>query len=244
MPYSGAGTFALYSPGNPVVTGTTISSTWANNTLSDIATGLSTAVTKDGQTTTTASVPFAQGINVTSPIISPSTTFALVNTTATTVNFAGAATTLNIGAATGTTTVVNALSGTIATDSSSSTTGAWKTAGGLGVAKAVYVGTTLNVGGISTLTKAGTFFATGTAPDATPVNIFSTLTAGGVYLVTIGSGDNNVRCMYFVYYNGGTVGFTALDTSNFTISFSGAQMRLVNGSGSPQSYNATCLRLG
>ncbi len=34
------GTFSLYTPGNPVVTGTTIASSWANNTLSDIATGL------------------------------------------------------------------------------------------------------------------------------------------------------------------------------------------------------------
>lgn len=63
MAYNGAGTFSLYSPGNPVVTGTTISSTWANNTLTDIATGLSTAITKDGQTTTTQRIPFAAGIS-------------------------------------------------------------------------------------------------------------------------------------------------------------------------------------
>lgn len=58
MSFNGSGVFNLYSPGNPVVTGTTISSTWANNTLSDIATGLSTAITKDGQTTITANIPF------------------------------------------------------------------------------------------------------------------------------------------------------------------------------------------
>lgn len=63
MSYNGSGTFNLYTPGNPVVTGTTISSTWANNTLSDIVTGLSTAICKDGQTTTTQRVPFAQGIS-------------------------------------------------------------------------------------------------------------------------------------------------------------------------------------
>jgi len=56
MPYS-AGSFSLYSTGNPVVTGTTISSSWANNTLSDIATGLSTCVLKDGTQTITASLP-------------------------------------------------------------------------------------------------------------------------------------------------------------------------------------------
>jgi len=36
-----------------------ISSTWANNTLSDLATGLSTAVTKNGQTVITADIPMA-----------------------------------------------------------------------------------------------------------------------------------------------------------------------------------------
>lgn len=59
MSFNGSGTFNLYTPGNPVVTGTTISSTWANNTLSDIATGLSTCITKNGQTTVTADIPMA-----------------------------------------------------------------------------------------------------------------------------------------------------------------------------------------
>ena len=40
MSRNGSGTYSLPS-GNPVVTGTTISSTWANNTLTDIATALS-----------------------------------------------------------------------------------------------------------------------------------------------------------------------------------------------------------
>ncbi len=56
MAYNGSGVFVLVA-GNPVVTGTTISSTWANNTLNDIATGLSTAVTKDGQSTPTNNIP-------------------------------------------------------------------------------------------------------------------------------------------------------------------------------------------
>lgn len=54
-----SGTFSLYTPGNPVVTGTTISSTWANNTLTDIATGLTSCVLKDGTQTITANIPFA-----------------------------------------------------------------------------------------------------------------------------------------------------------------------------------------
>ena len=55
-----AGTFSLIA-GNPVVTATTISSTWANNTLSDIASGLSTCVLKDGTQTITAGIGFIAG---------------------------------------------------------------------------------------------------------------------------------------------------------------------------------------
>ncbi len=57
MSFSG-GTYTLPS-GNPVVTGTTIQSSWANTTLQDIATALSTAVLKDGTQTITANLPMA-----------------------------------------------------------------------------------------------------------------------------------------------------------------------------------------
>lgn len=56
MSRNGSGTYSL-PPGNPVVTGTTISSTWANTTLSDIATALTNSLAKDGQTTPTANLP-------------------------------------------------------------------------------------------------------------------------------------------------------------------------------------------
>lgn len=56
MAFNGSGTFNLAS-GNPVVTNTTISSTVQNNTLSDIATGLSNCVTRDGQSPATANLP-------------------------------------------------------------------------------------------------------------------------------------------------------------------------------------------
>ena len=56
MPYNGSGTFTLPA-GNPVVTGTTISSTINNNTNSDLANGLSNAVTRNGQSPPTANLP-------------------------------------------------------------------------------------------------------------------------------------------------------------------------------------------
>lgn len=63
MPRNGAGTYTPYTPGNPVVTGTVISSTTQNNTINDIATALSGSIAADGQTTTTVAIPFAQGLS-------------------------------------------------------------------------------------------------------------------------------------------------------------------------------------
>lgn len=49
MSRNGSGTYNLPA-GNPVTTGTTITSSWANTTLSDIATALTGSVASDGQT--------------------------------------------------------------------------------------------------------------------------------------------------------------------------------------------------
>jgi len=65
MSYNGSGVFQINSAGQPVVTGTTITSTAFNALTADLATGLSTAITKDGQTATTARIPFAQGVSST-----------------------------------------------------------------------------------------------------------------------------------------------------------------------------------
>lgn len=58
MPRNGAGTYSLYTPGNPVVTGTTISSTAFNSTMSDVASALTASIAADGQTPITANIPF------------------------------------------------------------------------------------------------------------------------------------------------------------------------------------------
>jgi hypothetical protein len=56
MAYNGSGTFLINTAGQPVITGTTISSTTFNNLTADLATGLTTALTKDGQSTPTANI--------------------------------------------------------------------------------------------------------------------------------------------------------------------------------------------
>lgn len=58
MSFNGAGLFQVNSTGNPVVTLTTVSSTWANALTADLATGLSTAILKDGTQTITANIPW------------------------------------------------------------------------------------------------------------------------------------------------------------------------------------------
>lgn len=121
MSYNGSGTFVINSTGQPVIPSTLISAATFNALTADLATGLTTAITKDGQTTTTARIPFAQGIN-----------------------------------------------STLVTDSSSSSTGSIITAGGVGIAKKLYVGTDANIGGTLTVTGVATF-------SATP--IYSSLTA-------------------------------------------------------------------
>ena len=93
MSYNGSGTFTINSTGQPVVAGTVITASAFNALTADLATGLTTAITKDGQTTTTARITFAQG-----------------------------------------------LTSSLTTDSSSTTTGSIITAGGVGIAKNLYVG--------------------------------------------------------------------------------------------------------
>lgn len=56
MPRNGSGTYSLPS-GNPVVTGTTISSTTHNSTMSDLATAMTASIAKDGQTVPSANLP-------------------------------------------------------------------------------------------------------------------------------------------------------------------------------------------
>ena len=246
-----SGTFSLVS-GNPVVTGTTISSTTQNNTMSDVATGLSTCLLKDGTQTATAAIPFITGVTTTS------TTFAVFNTTATTINAFGAASVaLNIGHASGaatclgtwtftspaTTTSITTgsttftawagattlltLGGTGATasvaipgtlDSTSISTGSLRTAGGLGVTKALWVGgltniagavtmqSTLNVTGVPTiLTAAVDTNTTQAASTALVVNELAIRSATTDLAGKI-SGYIRVVCFFLASGNGDTGG--------------------------------------
>ncbi len=58
MSYNGSGSFTINSTGQPVVDGTDITATVHNALTADLASGLSNAICKDGQTTVTANIPF------------------------------------------------------------------------------------------------------------------------------------------------------------------------------------------
>jgi len=68
MSRNGSGTYSLPA-GNPVVTGTTITTTWANTTLSDIASSLTGSVAADGQTPMSGTLNMAN--NKVSAVLDP-----------------------------------------------------------------------------------------------------------------------------------------------------------------------------
>jgi len=145
MSYNGSGTFQINTSGQPVIAGTVISSTAFNALTADLATGLSTAITKDGQTATTVRIPFAQGIN-----------------------------------------------SSLTTDSSSVSTGSIITAGGVGIAKALYVGTNANVAGTLGVTGVATFSAAPIYSSLTASSAVATDASKGLVSVTNTGTGNNV----------------------------------------------------
>jgi len=149
MSYNGSGTFNINSAGQPVVTGTTITSTAFNALTADLATGLSTAITKDGQTATTARIPFVLGVS------STLTTDATSATTGSIITAGGisAQKALWVG------TTAN-VAGT--TDATNATTGTITTAGGISAQKALYIGSTATITGAATAPAFNSTGGTGT----------------------------------------------------------------------------------
>lgn len=127
-------------------------------------------------------------------LTSSASTFNLLNSAVTNLNFAQAGTTISIGAVTGSTTVRNILALTSSTNASASTNGALVVTGGVGIGGNLYVGGTIfgNVSVSGSITTA-TNIAGGTAgqvpyqtaPGAT--SFFGPGTSGNV-LVSNGTG--------------------------------------------------------
>ncbi len=95
MSRNGSGTYTLPA-GNPVVTGTAISSSWANTTLNDIATALTGSVASDGQTPMTG--PLAMGGNKITGLAAGAGSGEAINWTQfTTPTFTGNVTVTSVG---------------------------------------------------------------------------------------------------------------------------------------------------
>jgi hypothetical protein len=170
MSYNGSGTFVINTTGQPVVGGTIISSATFNALTADLATGLTTALTKDGQTTTTARILFAQGIN-----------------------------------------------STLVTDASSVSTGSIFTAGGVGIAKKLYVGTDLNIGGGILITGLTASSAVATDASKNLVSVTNTGTGSNVLATTPTLTNPTVTNYVETPYSANSSTAITLDLANGTV---------------------------
>ena len=59
MAFNGSGTFTIDTAGNPVQQDTEIDPNVHNNTMDELAAGLSNCITRDGQTTISQNIPFS-----------------------------------------------------------------------------------------------------------------------------------------------------------------------------------------
>jgi hypothetical protein len=185
MSYNGSGTFTINTTGQPVVAGTIISSTAFNSLTSDLATGLTTAITKDGQTTTTARITFAQGFTSSLTTDSSSITTGSIIT----AGGVGVAKNLYVGVnaniagtldVTGTTTLTNPVINNI---------------------KMGYT-TTATAAGTTTLTVLSNYrqFFTGTLAQTIVLPVTSTLVTGMAYEI-----ENNSTGLLTVNSSGGNL---------------------------------------
>jgi len=227
MSYNGSGTFQINTTGQPVVTGTIISSSAFNALTADLATGLSTAITKDGQTTTTARIPFAAGINSTLVTDASSTSTGSIITAGgvgiakalfvgTTANVAGAVT-LGGVATFSAQPIFSSLtaSSAVATDASKGLVSVTNTGTGsnvLGTAPTISLpvienikmgySTTATAAGTTTLTAASNYrqFFTGSTTQTIVLPVTSTLTTGMAYEI-----ENNSTGTLTVNSSGGNL---------------------------------------
>jgi len=168
------------------VNGTTATSSTATGALIVIGgVGIGGALYVGGDTVLTGDIAINGGDITTTQSI-----FNLVNTTATTVNFAGSSTAITIGSVSGSTTVRNDTTVTSTTTAVSTNTGALQVRGGVGIGGNLYVGGTINGNLTGTVTTATSLAggATGSIPyqTANGTTAFIPIGSNG-YVLTAGA---------------------------------------------------------
>jgi len=193
-----------------------------------------------GQNATISGSLFANGGNLNTL----QTTFDLVNTTATTVNFAGVATAITIGAVTGSTTIRNVTAITNTSAASSTATGALRVEGGVGIGGTVYIGGSQIAGGSGTFggdvavnggditTNATSFTLANTT--ATTVNAF-----GAATIVNVGAASGTLTLNNPTIV-GSTANVTLFDTIATTVNFANSATTLAIGN----APDAQTIRIG
>ena len=169
MSRNGSGVYSLPA-GNPVVTGTTIASTWANNTLSDIATALTGSLASDGQTPMTGNLDANSNkiVNLLNPTLAQDAVTKAYADALVSGSGTGSFTTLTV---TGTTTLATSLTGILkGTSGVVSVATAGTDYAGISTAQSFTAG---QRGAVSALTDGATI-----TPDFAIANNFS-LTIGG-----------------------------------------------------------------
>lgn len=209
MSRNGTGQYSLPNTVNPVVTDTTITSTWANTTLDDIATELTNSLPRDGQAAPTANLPMG-GYKLTGLAVgSASTDSVTYGQVFTSPAFTGTPTAPTAAAGTNTTQVATTafVAGTafssalpaqtgnsgksITTDGATASWGVSGVTGG-GTGQSSYtIGDILYASGATTLSKlaAGTagYALTSGGPGVAP-----SWAAAGIGAVTTTSGSANI----------------------------------------------------
>jgi len=186
MPRNGSGVYSLPSATNPVVTSTTITSTWANSTLTDVGDALTGSVARDGSGGMTGALRLADGsIAIPGIAFSAETTTGLSRpATNVLVGSVGGIEKFRLNASGASVTGALAVSGAATMSSTLAVTGAITATGGVAGAvtssSATITGGTINGTAIGGTTAAAGAFTT--------LSYTGTLT-GGTGVINIGSGE-------------------------------------------------------
>lgn len=211
--------------GNPVVTGTIISTTWANTTLNDIATALTQSLSTDGSTATVslANKTMTGGTYSTATLVNPTLSGTMTGGTHTSASITSS--TWTGGTFAGTITNSGTIQGgtiSSAVHSGGTITGAWANSGtitGGNYATASISGSTLTTSTFSGGTITGAITNSGTVTGGTyagSTHSGTTTNSGTITGGTISSAAVNTVTVTSSTWTGGTINGSVTNSATIT----------------------------